>query len=218
MSRNNVAYLAGAVLLIAVGVLLLLWTVGAIQVADSGRLIGIIVGVLFALGGAVFIAVYLSNRPERWWALIPGFALLGVAFLILFGEMISPAELSGAIFMGFLALGFLVIYFTTRANWWAIIPGGVLLSVAAMIGATLVVGGDEERVVAVLFLGMAITFGIVYLLPTHEGRMRWAIFPASVLLIMAVAFSVGTGSIVNYVWAAALIAGGVLLVLRAARR
>jgi hypothetical protein len=205
--RRSLIPIAFAVLLIVGGVLLLLQNLNILTVGWEG-----IWAILFTLGGLTFVAVYLSDR-ENWWALIPGFTLLGIGGLIGW-EMIAPNtsdKWGGAFFLGAIALAFWIIYLTRRENWWALIPGGVLLTLALVAGISDAGGFDTG---GVFFLGLAATFGLVYLLPTPEGRMKWAIIPAAILGIMGLFILVAATSVMNYLWPAALIAVGLFLVFR----
>jgi hypothetical protein len=170
---------------------------------------------LIAFGGAgvVFTGVFLTNR-ENWWAIIPGFTLLGLAVLI--SDILPSGDASASIFLGSIGLSFWVIYLQKRDFWWAIIPGGVLVSLALMILVGDSLGGTVQP--AVLFLGMGITFLLVYLLPNGEQRMRWALWPAFILGIMGLMFTLGASGLAGYLFPVALILFGGWLVLRAVNR
>jgi len=168
---------------------------------------------MFALGGAFFVALFASNRLH-WWALIPGFTLWGIAATI-FVERYAPvvAEAFGGILVLLgISLGFLVIYLTDRRNWWSIIPGGVLL--ALVLALLLEDRLGDSGFITVFFLGMGVTFGLVALIPTPQGRMRWAWIPAGVLFLMGLVFSIGAGPLFGYAWPIALILGGLYLIYR----
>lgn len=167
------------------------------------------------LGGAVFLGgialsfwyVYFTDRSGRWWAIIPGGVLTALALLILASSYFE--EYSGAIVLGGIGLTFFIVYFSSPAErWWALIPGGVLATLAGMTVAAERFG--EFQTAGFFFLGLAFTFLLVAVL----AKMKWAYWPALVLGIMGL---LGLGSLLdfaNYVWAAALIAGGGFLVLR----
>jgi hypothetical protein len=110
-------------------------------------------------------------------------------------------------------LSFLVIYALNRDHWWAIIPGGVLLSVAVMVGLEPLLG-DGDLGVAIFFLGMAATFGAVALLPSPSGNMRWAWIPAGVLFILGVVFFGIAVAAFKYIWPAAIILAGLFILYR----
>jgi hypothetical protein len=197
------------ILLLIAGAVLLLQNLGVF-----GPIVTNLIWVLlFGLGGLAFLLVFFFNR-EHWWALIPGCTLLGLAVLIGFGEQLQEA--GGALFMAAIGLSFALIYAVRREHWWAIIPGGSLFSVAAMI---LVAGtGAEETSLGVLFLGMALTFFLVYLLPEARAQ-RWALIPSGILALLGVVslFAVSNLMIFNYIWPVALIIGGGYLLWRTAR-
>jgi hypothetical protein len=190
------------------GVLLLLQNLGFL-----GALANVFWALLFSAGGVGFLTVLVRNRA-RWWAAIPGSALLGIGLLIALGDL-APAfaqTWGGALFLGMLGLGFWVVYLACRACWWAIIPGGALCTLALIAGLSERMDGQDLG--WLLFLGLSATFGLVYLLPTPEGRMKWAIYPAAMLLAMAVLVMAAMAEIVNLLWPAALILAGVYMMYR----
>ncbi len=73
----------GGILLIAVGVLLLLDTLGVFQFAW-----GMLIGPLIGLGGLVFLAVFILFKKE-WWAVIPGFILIAVGLTIFMDQQVQ---------------------------------------------------------------------------------------------------------------------------------
>lgn len=170
---------------------------------------------VFGGAGISFLAVFLSNR-ENWWAIIPSFTLLGLAILV--SDVIPSrySEVGGAIFLGMIGLSFWVIFILRRNFWWAIIPGGVLTTLALVALASGALGGMAGG--AIFFLGMAITFLVVYWVPTSDGRQLWAIWPAGILGLLGLMLTLGTGGIAQYVFPAALILFGGWLVLRSLGR
>ena len=198
----------GAILLIVVGILLLLQNFGIL-----GGVVALIWSLIFAAGGLIFLYMFLTNRTQ-WWAIIPGFALLGLAALIALDEFFPRVgdALGGMIFLGGIGLAFWVIYFLNREHWWAVIPGGVMFTVALITGLDAVFEGAETG--GVLFLGLGLTFGLLSLLPTPQGRMRWALIPAAVLLVMGLLITAAATGILEYLWPAALIVVGLYLLFR----
>ena len=198
----------GAILLIVVGILLLLQNFGILV-----GVVALIWSLIFAAGGLIFLYMFLANRTQ-WWAIIPGFALLGLAALIALDEFLPRVgdALGGTIFLGGIGLAFWVIYFLNREHWWAIIPGGVMFTVALVAGLDSVFGGAETG--GVLFLGLGLTFGLLSLLPTPQGRMRWALIPAAVLLVMGLLITAATTGVLDFLFAAALILAGLYLLFR----
>ena len=198
----------GAILLIVVGILLLLQNFGIL-----GGVVALIWSLIFGVGGLIFLYMFLTNRTQ-WWAIIPGFTLLGLAALIALDEFLPRVgdALGGTIFLGGIGLAFWVIYFLKREHWWAVIPGGVMFTVALIAGLDAVFEGAETG--GVLFLGLGLTFGLLSLLPTPQGRMRWALIPAAVLVVMGLLITAATTGILEYLWPAALIVVGLYLLFR----
>jgi hypothetical protein len=197
----------GLLMVIAGGLLLL----KALDALEAG---GMIWSALLGAAGVGFVYVFSRSR-EHWWAAIPAGTLLGLATLVAWAEFgpASAYEWGGSFFLGVLGAGFWAVYLRGRENWWAIIPGGALLTLALVAGLSSVVGSMESY--GVFFFGLALTFTLLAVLPTDEGRMRWTIIPAVALGVLGALVSIGAGGALNYVWPAALVVGGLYLILRA---
>ncbi len=208
--NNNRGYMGLGILLLIAGAVLLLQNLGVF-----GPIVTNLIWVLlFGLGGLAFLLVFFFNR-EHWWALIPGCTLLGLAVLIGFGDRLEAA--GGALFVAAIGLSFALIYAVRREHWWAIIPGGSLFSTAALILAA--DAGAEAASVGVLFLGLALTFFLVYLLPAERAERRWALIPSGILAVLGIVslISLSSLAVMNYIWPVALIVGGGYLLWRTAR-
>jgi hypothetical protein len=195
--------------LIVVGALYLLQTFGVIATPISVAWI-----LLFAAAGVVFLYFYLQNR-EHWWAIIPGITMLGLAGLIFFEEYAPSGleEIGPALFLGSIGLSFVFVYFTQRSFWWAIIPAGILLSLAAMLGLEPFIG-DDEALVGVFFLGGGLTFAVIGLLPAPGGSMRWAFIPAGIFVVMGIFFFSAAIEATQMIWAGGLVLLGVYILAR----
>jgi hypothetical protein len=202
-------------LAIAMGVLFLLENLRVLPVGGAWS-------VVFFVAAAAFASVYIDDR-NAWWAIIPAMTMFGLGALIAISGYLTPAypEWGAGVFLGSLALAFWIIYFATRrTQWWAIIPGGVLLALASALILEPFVGG--EGFVAIFMLGMGFTFALLYLLPTPDGRMVWALIPAAVLGLIGIAFALAASelaaSAINLIWPLALILIGGYLLLRSLRQ
>ncbi|TET83977.1 MAG: hypothetical protein E3J37_04430 [Anaerolineales bacterium] len=200
-----------SLLMIAAGVLFLLQNLGFLEGASA-----ILWTLAFAIAGGAFLYVYRSDRAH-WWALIPGFTLLGIGGLIAVDNFVPQyADILGApLLMGCISLSFWIIYLTNRESWWAIIPGGVLLTVGIFVGLESLIEGVE--LVGVFFLGLGLTFALLALLPMPEGRMRWSLIPADVLLIMWILFTAAAFSIFKLGGPTGVILVGLYLIYRTFR-
>lgn len=192
-------------LLILAGVLFLLDLTGYISIGDYQW------AIILGIGGLAFFSVFIADR-KQWWALFPSFGLLiGATVLFLetaFPEL--PGDLGGAIALGGIGLAFLIIYLINTENWWALIPAGVLISLSLGLGLSVFIDGLE--VGGVLLIGLGLTFGLIGLVPTQQGRMRWAFIPALILLAIGVIILLASFNLFLYLWPLGLIAVGVLII------
>lgn len=199
------------VLLIIGGFILLLQTVGIITTGWFGGLVGFL---LLAGAGSAFVLFYLKDQ-DHWWALIPGCVLLSLALLVgLDGLAPRLAALwGGTIFLGGTSAAFWLIYLIYRdEHWWAIIPGGVLLTLGLVAGLDQLPGGLDTG--GFFFLGLAATFALVYLLPTGKERMSWALIPTAVFILLSLSVWGAFTALLNYLFPLILIAIGLYLIWR----
>jgi len=197
------------VLLVLAGLLALLQTFDILRLVWEVAWAGLV-----AAGGACFLWVFLAHR-ENWWAVIPGMGLLGIGALIGLSILGLDGLFGGAIFLGALSVAFWLVYLRSRENWWAVIPGGVLLTLAVVAGVDEIAPRAETG--GVFFLGLALTFVLVYVLSARGERMKWALIPAGVLGAVGLIITIATSSVLNLLWPAALILAGCFLVYRAVR-
>ena len=214
MSRRTILAIWGLLLIVG-GILF--WIQGRAYISISGTADqgwAAAWAALFAAGALSCLAAFVLDAAEWWWTPIPGSTLLGLATLITLGGFFpdSVGPWTAALFLGLMGLGFWTIYATQRRLWWAIIPGGALLSVAAMLLVVEPWGGTTG--VALLFGGLAVTFALLALLPTPPVRLTWAWIPAAVLAVFAVAFGAAFVTEASYIWAVVLIVSGVFLLYR----
>lgn len=205
--------LIGGTLLIVGGILFLLENLGYLP---GGNLFW---GAVFGVGALAFLWTFITDRAQ-WWALIPACALLGLTIVLLL-DAFAPAledELGGSVFLGLIGLSFWVIYLSNRAFWWAVIPGGVLLTLATVAGIDSALKETPDALSGgVFFAGIGLTFVLLGFLPTPQGQLRWAFIPGGILLVMGLLVALAAASLINYVWPIALIVLGLVLVWRAVR-
>jgi hypothetical protein len=194
-------------LLIIGGVLFLLQNLRIFEFGD------LFWAALFFLAGLFFFSLYRQERAN-WWSLIPGFTLLGIGAQIAVDRLFPGASniLGGLLVLGSIGLSFLVIYLLNRANWWAIIPGGVMVTLAVVSAVSEALPGVETG--GVFFLGLGLTFALVALLPSPDGQMKWAWIPAAIMLVMGTLLLATAEKLIAYIGPAALILIGGYLILR----
>ncbi|MBN1937260.1 MAG: hypothetical protein JW934_21550 [Anaerolineae bacterium] len=196
-------------LLVGVGVILLFQNLNIFKFVWDVAWIGIL-----GVGSALFFMTFLGNRSQ-WWAVIPSAALLGLA-LSAAVSLLFPAlgaRVGGALFLIVLAQSFWIIYLRDRGQWWAIIPCGALFTIAAVDLVETLLPRVETG--GLFFLGLGATFGLVYLLPASQGRMRWAIIPAVILIAIGLVISFASTSLLQMLWPAAIILAGGWMLMQA---
>ena len=193
--RPDTGRTAVAIVLIAVGLLALAGTLGWLP--SSGGLVG---AIMFAAVGAGL--VWLARRTTNDWLMFAAFPAFGLAF-----AAAVPGNLGGAGFLAGTGAGFLALVVAEPKRWWAVIPSGVLFTLAILASA-----GDtmaEPLGGTIFFLGLAVTFGVVW-----RGTARpqaWAVFPAAGCLAMALIVGLAQA---DWVVPVALIVIGAALLLR----
>lgn len=206
MRRERINQLVGGVILLS-GILLLLQNMGLLNGADER-----VWSILFGIGGLVAISVT-AQDPERWWALIPGAALLSLCAVTGLSSLAPQLTVwGGTIFLAGLSFGFLGVYLLQRRFWWAIIPGGTLLTLAAVTASP----GNHSA--SVLFLGLAATFACVSVVPSEGGPRRWGLLPAAVLAVMALSFFINRPMVLQVGWPLVLIGIGLAFLYRSRHR
>jgi len=199
------------IVLILVGIIFLVENLGLVQLSE------LFWGTLFGVSGAFFIVFFIQNRTN-WWALIPGLTLISVGLLVLL-NWIAPAlgeVWGGSIVLAGIGISFLTVYLFDFRNWWALIPGGILLTLALAAGLDGINPGF--RTAGVFFLGTGMTFAMVALLPTPQGDMRWAWIPSGILCVAGVIILMVGVNLAASLFPASLILLGVMLILRTLRR
>jgi uncharacterized membrane protein (UPF0136 family) len=187
------------ILLVLGGMLSLLDVMGVISNAG-----GIFWGLIWGAAGAVFLYMLWNNR-SNWWAAFPAFTLFGLSAQSFLPDSLSRFD--GLLFFIGISLGFWWVYFADKnIHWWAIIPGGVLLT----LGLVSIPGMDAG---GFFFLGLGLTFILVAILPGGSTR-SWAMIPGTILLLFGAVLGFTAGELTNYIWPAVLILLGGFFVYR----
>ena len=193
------------------GVVLLLFNFGLLN-AYSPWPQAILAGGCGLAALALFIAF--TRHRQEWWRLLPAWTLVALAVMVVtgllagFGRALVAAQLLAG-----LALAFGNVYLLApQERWWAILPGGFMLVLAGVVGAshwTVAV----ELLAALLFGGLGLIFFLLYLLD-QKRRQWWALIPGSVLVVFGVlaltSNSLQEGGLVLW-WPLVLVAAGLLL-------
>ena len=214
MNKQKITTALWGLLIIILGVGALAYNFGALD--DYKLITAYIVAALLAVMGAAFLLAIAFQR-ENWFYVIPGFSLLslgGVTYLTT-QENVKP-EWLGALFLGGIALGFLVIFLRNRQErWWALLQAETIL-IIALVGLGLGIPENATRLVgALLFGGFAISFFFVWLFSGHRGRFVWALILAGVLAVFAAAIlTSGQSQFTLLLWPVLLLLIGLFLIAR----
>ncbi len=89
----------------------------------------LIAALLFWGLAAAFLHIYLLQRSEHWWALIPGGFMLVLGSVILLSTFTINITILGALLFAGMGGVFFALYALSGAarQWWSLIPGSVLL-------------------------------------------------------------------------------------------
>lgn len=153
--------------------------VGLLVLIFNSNLLGTLPALIWlALLFGVAIALWMVGAIPHW------VRILGVVVLYVLA-MSTSGNLAGVAALGFPALAFAVVYLVRpKRSWWAIIPGGILASVGLLVLFEEIFPGWDGA--AIMFLGFAATFTVLYLLPSSRGGQRWALFPAIGCIVLTV--------------------------------
>lgn len=144
---------------------------------------------VFALIGVLSLVTYALSGWKQWARLFPAGVFGGLAVTAALSQTHpNSAAVGSPLFFGLL-IPFVAAYLTDRAkNWWALIPGAVMLFLAV---TTLIVDQAAGDWVGSLFLFMlALSFLVVYL--ANRAR-NWALLVAYILGVLSIAPAMSAG-------------------------
>ena len=144
------------------------------------------------------------------WRVLAGLLIILVGILLLV-QQLGKIDLSGDFWGIAFMLGggviFLTLWLSERAQWWSLIPGGILASwgVAALLGK---LGLSATLVSLVGMFGSAAGFLAIYWMDRKENW--WALIPAGVFVLVGIASVIGTA--VGEDWTGSLVLWGIAAV------
>ena len=148
-------------------------------------------------------ALWQGTRNLKVWQRL---ALLGLLLLVVLPTL---GELSGVFVLGLPGALFWWTYARDPRRWWAILPAGVLSSLALVVFVEQALPGWDGG--PILFLGLAATFSYLYLLPSERGGQRWALFPAIGCIVLTLLSNDPRGSGPGWLLPLVFIGGGLWL-------
>jgi len=165
---------------------------------------------VLVVGGLIVYAIYAADREEKW-ILIISYAMLAVAGLITLLELniLRDAFVATYVLLA-IALPFLLAFLSNRENWGLLIPAYVLFVIGIMVPLIELGVLSDIMIAAYVLFAIAIPFFVVYI---RNSANWWALIPAGILSVIAASFLIAQAA-VEYVFAAALIVAGILIVVR----
>ena len=138
---------------------------------------------VFAFVSLLAVVEYALSGWKHWGWLFPAGIFGGLALVITLAiNDVDSAAVASPLFFGLL-IPFAAAYLTDRArNWWALIPGGIMLFMAFMMLVIDSAGG--EWVGAMFLLMFALAFLLVYL---NNRSRTWALLVAYIFGVISIA-------------------------------
>ena len=168
----------------------------------------------YTLAGLGFL-IWFFTGTEHWWRAIPAFTLLGIgAGMLAAWRNVELGAWAPALVLLGMALGFWAILIVRKEHWWALVPAGVLTTVAVMLGLWSRL--DPLGRLAVLLTGIGLMFLLLYVMRYDEHDARWAAVPAGALLLLGAVTLVTAlplPAVVKDWWPILLVIGGALLII-----
>lgn len=152
-----------------------------------------------------------SNRN-----LLPGVFLVLVGLVMLLGTTMG---IGGQLIPGAIGVCFLASY-AHRRRYGYLVAGSILTGLGAGIALDSAVGGHGAAVVTGLGLGFIAIFAVDSLRGLHEAHW-WPLIPGTVLLLVGLEMVAQNETALTWIgswWPLALIAAGVLVIVRQAGR
>ena len=168
---------------------------------------------ILACIAAPFLVAYTIDPEKKKWALIPAWAMIVLAGVVLF-ERYLGGNLLAMIILFNIALPFLLVYIFDRSRKWALIPFATISVVSIIpLMEEILPSSSFEIVLMVVF---AIPFIVVYL---YSRKNWWALIPAGVFASIGLALTAEHFGLKESIIGAIIIAGfgltfGLLWVLR----
>lgn len=164
----------------------------------------------------MWLAGYALLASVMWKSLenrVPMQVRIGALGVIAILAAATLSRLAGFAFLSFISLPFILTYWFSEdgpnKKGWALIPAGVLMTVAATAGVNSLLPRWDAG--TIFLLGMTATFTYIYLLPKEKGGAKWALWPALAWAAITLIANDPTGGLGRWLLPMALIGAGVVV-------
>jgi hypothetical protein len=209
MDNRKNSLLAGG-FLIFLGTLILLNNLDFILLRDET-----LVSVSFLALGGVLLLRHLQT--QRMGTLIFSAILLFIGMAILIDSTgIVDSSLIGTLLFWELAALFTVGYLRNSEKWGLIIPAGILFTLGLIVLMHNQSYVNDDLAGGTFFLGLGLTFGLLYLFHHEKNKLEWARVAAIIFIIFSgfIYFTTTDSLLANLLLPATFIALGGYLVLK----
>ena len=215
MKVNSTNFLIG-VFLILLGGFFLLGTLTDLRIREEI----VLASIIFVTGVVMLLSHIFFDR--KLWTLIMGCSGIFIGSAITIEEWrLLPSESISMILFILVGLVFLSGLRKGKKNWWALIPGGFSIVIAGSIFLDMQRFISDAYIGVLLFAGMGIIFGILFLMRDEEYNLDWAKYPSlvgfilSAIIVLTIDFR---DMFSRYLFPILLIAIGIFILVRSLAR
>ncbi|MCH7675711.1 hypothetical protein IH879_12260 [candidate division KSB1 bacterium] len=179
----------------------------------------ILVALAFLAVGDFLFKKFIETKGVGWLIAASIASFVGVVILLESLPYFDDNYI-GTLVLWWIAALFAYGFFRNTEKWGFLIPAGIFFTIGGMVVLETLHFNDDGILGSLFFLGVGLTFGVLYLLRNEKNRLDWAKIPALCLISFS-AFIYGVSShsdFANFLFPILLIGLGVLLVFHATRK
>jgi hypothetical protein len=146
-----------------------------------------VMGVLFILGGLIFVFFTGAGGGLSWFVIPAGVLFTaGVVALVLGTSMFFSTQSAGIASIG-LGFTFLSVFMTRKNHWWALIPACTFFGLGGWVAMAVAAPSIGYHPVFLVF-SVGAAFLVIYLYSFHKTRMRWSLFTGIIIVMVSLCY------------------------------